>query len=316
MRGRNAIWQVLALTMATLVVAACSSKSSDDGDAASDAGSGERKQVYCVNYPLAYFAERIAGGAVDVVFPVPADVDPAFWEPSADEIAAFQQADLILRNGAKYAKWAPKASLPASRVVDTSISFKDRYLTVEGPTHQHGPDGPVHSHTGRDFNTWVDPTYARAQAQAVLDGLLRIAPGSQSTMRKNYEELSNELRELHRGFDELSDKMRAVPMVASHPVYNYIADRYEWKLESMVWEPEQMPEEAEWQKLTALLARHPAKLMLWEGMPTSAIAEKLKADHDIEVVEFIPCGNRPDEGDYMSVMRDNLGRLEAAILAD
>ena len=39
--------------------------------------------VYAVNYPLAYFAERIGGDDVVVHFPVPAGDDPAFWSPDA-----------------------------------------------------------------------------------------------------------------------------------------------------------------------------------------------------------------------------------------
>ena len=58
--------------------------------------------VYVVNYPLQYFAERIGGPDVRVVFPAPADGDPAFWKPSPEQIAAYQKADLILLNGASY----------------------------------------------------------------------------------------------------------------------------------------------------------------------------------------------------------------------
>ena len=39
----------------------------------------DKPVVYTVNYPLQYFAERIAGDLVEVVLPVPADIDPAFW---------------------------------------------------------------------------------------------------------------------------------------------------------------------------------------------------------------------------------------------
>ena len=42
--------------------------------------------VYAVNYPLAYFAGRIAGDSVEVVFPVPADIDPATWVPDAESL--------------------------------------------------------------------------------------------------------------------------------------------------------------------------------------------------------------------------------------
>ncbi len=61
--------------------------------------------VYVVNYPLKYFAERIGGDLVEVQFPAPADEDPAFWKPAAEVVTAYQQADVILLNGAGYAKW-------------------------------------------------------------------------------------------------------------------------------------------------------------------------------------------------------------------
>ena len=65
--------------------------------------------LFTVNYPLAYFAERILAGTGAVSFPAPSDVDPAYWSPSPDVIAAYQEADLILLNGAGYAGWVASA---------------------------------------------------------------------------------------------------------------------------------------------------------------------------------------------------------------
>ena len=85
-----------------------------------------------MNYPLQYFAERIGGEHVQAVCPAPADEDPAYWKPDGDMVAAFQQADLILMNGADYAKWVPKVTLSENRMVNTSASFADGYITIEG----------------------------------------------------------------------------------------------------------------------------------------------------------------------------------------
>ena len=49
-----------------------------------------RLTVYTVNYPLQYFAQRIAGEHAEVIFPAPSDVDPAFWQPTAEVIGDFQ----------------------------------------------------------------------------------------------------------------------------------------------------------------------------------------------------------------------------------
>ena len=127
--------------------------------------------VFTVNYPLAFFAQRIAGEHVAVRFPAPPDVDPAFWQPDEATVAAYQSADLVFLNGAGYAKWLDVVTLPASRLVNTSAGFRDRYLAAEGTvTHSHGPEGD-HSHEGTAFTTWVDPLLAIAHAQAIADAL-------------------------------------------------------------------------------------------------------------------------------------------------
>ena len=78
----------------------------------------DKLTVYVVNYPLKYFAERIGAHHVKVEFPVPPDIDPAYWNPDLADITAYQKADLILLNGAGYAKWADKVSLPRSKMIN------------------------------------------------------------------------------------------------------------------------------------------------------------------------------------------------------
>ncbi len=51
----------------------------------------EPLNVYVVNYPLKYFAERIGGEHVKVEFPAPTDVDPAYWNPDLAAISAYPE---------------------------------------------------------------------------------------------------------------------------------------------------------------------------------------------------------------------------------
>ena len=106
--------------------------------------------VFASNYPLAYFAERILGSPDEVAFPE-IEGDPAFWEPSAKDVVAMQQASVILVNGATYEKWLDTVTLSERKIVDTSAPFADRYLTVENAiSHSHGP-GAEHAHGGTAF---------------------------------------------------------------------------------------------------------------------------------------------------------------------
>jgi zinc transport system substrate-binding protein len=98
----QAVYFPLALA---LLASGCSS-SKDEGDAVDGKRfKGDKPVILVVNYPLQYFSERIGGDLIEVRLPAPQDVDPAFWKPDTDTIAAYQDADFILTNGAGYAKW-------------------------------------------------------------------------------------------------------------------------------------------------------------------------------------------------------------------
>ena len=148
--------------------------------------------VYTVNYPLQYFAERIAAGHAEVILPAPAGVDPAFWQPDAATVLAYQQADLVLLNGAGYAKWLSRVSLPRRKQVDTSAAFRDRYLRVsQDVTHSHGREGD-HSHSGVAFTTWLDFSLAAEQARAVAAALARLRPQLAAVFDDNLEKLQQD----------------------------------------------------------------------------------------------------------------------------
>ena len=268
--------------------------------------------VYTVNYPLQYFAERIGGEQVSVVFPAPADVDPAFWAPDVATIASFQAADLILLNGATYAKWLKTASLPKSRSIDTSRRFEADFIAVvETATHSHGPVGE-HAHGGTAFTTWLDLRQAVQQAQAVREGLSRLLPSHRDSFDERYAKLERDLLDLDDQLQVIAELAPARPLLASHPVYQYLARRYGLNLESVLWEPDAVPDDEQWLDLQSILEGHAAGWMLWEGQPLPASVERLEA-LGVRSLVFDPCGNRPEEGDFLSVMRQNAAQLRLAL---
>lgn len=265
--------------------------------------------VQTVNYPLMYFAQRIAGDHADVRFPAPADGDPAFWVPERDAIVEMQSADLILLNGASYAKWVGKVSLPMTKVVDTSAPFAPAYIEIEGETtHSHG-EGGEHSHAGTAFTTWLDMDQAKTQAGSILEALVERLPDHEADFRANADALMADLDELDAALQSAGERLAGVPMVASHPVYQYLSRRYGFAIEALYWEPEMVISESDLADLQAVIDEHPAAWMIWEGEPTEAARETL-AGRGIMSVVFDPCGNRPEEGDWLSVMRVNIAQLE------
>ena len=234
----------------------------------------DKLKIFTVNYPLQYFAERIAGNHAAVVFPAPADVDPAYWMPDTGTIADYQKADLIFLNGAHYAKWVDKVSLPASKTIDTSRKFKDQYIySTEATTHSHGSEG-AHAHESLAFTLWLDLNLAVQQAKAIEKALIRKRPMLKDTFENNFMALEKDLMALDRELKEMAARIQNQPLVGSHPVYDYLAKGYALNLKSVHWEPDETPSFQQWQNLKRMLIEHPAKWMIWEANPDQATYRK------------------------------------------
>ncbi len=296
------------LVLAALMIACCSCRHRGQERVADARSSKGKPTVYVVNYPLQYLAERIGGSLVDVRFPAPADVDPAYWEPSVDVIAGYQEADVVLLNGAGYAGWTRHVTLPETRLRLTTQSVADRLIPInDAVSHQHGPEGE-HEHEGTAFTTWLDPTIAMEQARQVHDALLELLPDNASTLHANFEELAKDLRKLDQDLESLTATNPTIPLVFSHPVYQYLTRRYHLNAREVHWEPGTLPDELAWGQLQELLAAHPARWMIWEGEPLPEVVDRLQS-MGLGSVVFSPWGNRPASGDYLTAMKANVDHL-------
>ncbi len=302
---------LLALSAVALGTAACREATVPDAPSAGR----ETLTVYTVNYPLQYFAERIGRDLVEVVFPAPGDVDPAEWRPDDETIRRYQQADLILLNGAGYARWTRHVSLPAGRQVDTAAGFPDQLLEVpDAVVHSHG-DGDPHAHAGTAFTTWIDPLLALEHARAIKEAFRDRLPEHTAVFEQSFEALAGDLRALHGELEAAVARDPDRPLFASHPVYHYLEARYGLKLESFHWEPDEMPGESAWEAFERKRAEFPASWMLWEDQPLDETAALL-AGRGVESIVFNPCSQPPATGDFLDVMRENASNLHRAFAPD
>jgi zinc transport system substrate-binding protein len=264
--------------------------------------------IYTVNYPLAYFAERIAGKHAEVIFPAPKNVDPAYWKPEIKTILEFQDADLILLNGADYARWVQYVSLPKWRMVNTSASFRQDYIIMDDdPAHSHGPEGD-YANRNTAFTTWLDFQQAIAQVKEIEQALIKADPKHAANFSSNSQVLESELLELDKRMHSLASNMGNQPVIFSHPVYQYLARAYHINGRSLHWEPQNLLDDDKLIELNVILKEHPATLFIWENEPLPSSVLKLES-LGIKSVVFNPSGNRPMKGDFLGTMKQYLENM-------
>ena len=270
------------------------------------ASAQERSRIVAVNYPLQYLTERLVGDGAEVVFPVPADVDPSFWRPSIEDISMIQSADLILLNGAGFATWVDRVSLPRSKLVNTTSAIEDAFIFTESITHSHG-DGGEHSHEGVASYVWLDPTLAIAQAEAIAAAIAgrQLAPADEVYAR--FDTLRSELEALDMLAQTRLGGLSDTAIIATHPRYQYFARRYGLDVSSLEWEAGAQPTEAELKDLCARVVVSGAQVLIWEADPSS---EAFAATEDLGLsnIVFPPLSRLPDGTSFVA-------GFEAAIAA-
>ncbi len=261
--------------------------------------------IVAVNNPLAYFAERLAGDSIDVRLPVPPDTDPAFWQPTVEDILLLQGADLILLNGAGYSPWLNKVAISRRSLVVTSS--RDSWIPLENQvTHSHGAQGE-HAHADYAGTTWMDLSLAASQAGAVANALAALLPEQAPGINARLDELRKELAALDDILKQCAIQLRDRQLVYSHPVYQYFERRYGLPGTSLHWEPDAMPPPEQWEALAS--TQTPSTLFIWEAEPTTEIATRMSA-MNLAFVVIDPAANS-GEGDWMTVQQGNLQRLQS-----
>lgn len=297
---------------AALVACGSSEKEATVGQAGSvSVKSAGPLKVLTTFYPTQYFTQRIGGDLVEVSCPVPMDEDPIFWMPDATAIQQYQAADLIVLNGAGFAKWIEKVSLPQSRILDTALPLEPEFIKFKDAVeHSHGKGGS-HAHEGIDGHTWVDPVNAKVQAGEIRNALILRLPDAHEILEANYVALAADLDQLDEQFKEIAAS--GMPkLLGSHPAYNYIARRYGWQIENLDLDPAVIPDAKTLEEIREKLKGYPATCLLWESEPVDGMTELLEAEAGLKSITFSPCELLHSEGsDYLKVMLENAARLRS-----
>ena len=267
--------------------------------------------IAAVNYPLVYFAERLTQGLAEVRFPVPIDTDPSFWRPNIADIAEFQSADLILLNGAGFAAWTARTTLPRARIVHTSSAFEDDYISIPAITHSHGESGE-HSHSAIASYVWLDFNLARRQAEAIARAVIRRAPETEADITANLAGLSADLAALDDAAREIASLAEGVAMIASHPRSQYFARAYGATIDALEWDAAGSVSEEQWRDLEALIGQTGARIFIWEAEPETSATTRIEA-LGLRNVVFPPLANRPSSGNFISNMSASIADLTSVI---
>ena len=276
---------ILILICGMLLVCAAGCRG---GSAASPA----KETVVASFYPLAYAAEEVGNGAVDVENLTPAGAEPHDLEVSPQDVAAIREADIVLLLGDGFQPQLENAAGTGKNVL--------RLLDTPGLDLR--PDGDPH--------VWLDPLRYAKIVGRIGQALQR--PDAAARLQARLRDLDGEYR------TGLAHCKRH-EIVTSHEAFGYLAERYGLEQVAITGvSPEVEPEPAKLQHVVELVRERGVTTIYFETLVSPRIAETVARETGAKTAVLNPIEgltkNEVSHGEnYFSLMRTNLRSLREGL---
>jgi zinc/manganese transport system substrate-binding protein len=205
---------VLSLVCLVGLLPACSS---------SEPAETARPNIVVTYSVLSSVVAELVGDAADVTTLIPDGQDPHDFQPSARDIEAINNADLVVSNGLDFEEGLEDVLASA---IDSGVSVYmiGENITVREPDEDlakedHAEEG--HAHGAGDPHLWLSPM-SFAQALPSLTAAINNATGlsiDETTAMDQLTQLDNEIK-------EVISSVSSCVLVSGHDEMGYFADRY------------------------------------------------------------------------------------------
>ena len=243
-------------------------------------------------YPLAYAAEEVGDGRVDVSNLTPAGAEPHDLELSPQDVAAIREADLVLLLGRGF----------QPQLEDAAGGGQNVLRLLDTPDLGLHPDGDPH--------VWLDPLRYAKIVERIGQALREPAAAARMQAR---------LRGLDREYRTGLAHCERREIVTSHEAFGYLAERYGLEQVAITGlSPEVEPEPAKLQKVVELVQKRGVTTIYFETLVSPRIAETVARETGANTAVLNPIeGLTEDEisqgENYFSLMRTNLSTLREGL---
>ncbi|MFJ2043275.1 metal ABC transporter substrate-binding protein [Paenibacillus taichungensis] len=342
----------------TLIVAGCgqnqsaSDSSTSSANTPAPAETEEAKlNVEVSFYPMYEFTKNVAGDLANVHTLVPAGMEPHDWEPTPQDIASIEKADVLVYNGAGMESWIDQVtgSLSNAKLIQVEASHGIDLLegseeeehdhehadttdthdhadeaTTEEHDHDHDAEAEEghthdHDHGGLDPHVWLSPALAVKEVRNIEAGLAQAAPEHAEQFKQNADAYVAKLEALDQDFKAAVADSKRKDFITQHAAFGYLAKEYGLQQVPIAGlSPEQEPSAAQMASVIDFAKEHQVKTIFFETLVSSKVSETIANEVGAKTAVLNPIEGLTEEEiatgmDYIGVMRQNLEELKLAL---
>ena len=220
------VWALVLAGLFIAVAAACGGS-----DAGSPGDSESRLRVVATTVQIEALAHEVGGDLIDLHGVVPAGADAHEFEPTASDLVAIEDADLILRHGIELDDWLDdmlSAARDAMVVVVTAGVALQRGETQDQGDREASKDDDELDDSDADPHVWLDPDNAKVMVSNIAAALIAANPGNREAYEAGSAAYQATLDETRQQVQAIIDAVPAEnrKLVTNHDAFGYFASAF------------------------------------------------------------------------------------------
>jgi len=273
-------------------------------------------------FPVYEAARMVAGESMDVYPIVPLGTDAHLFNPNPQTVAKISSSAFFVYNGAGFESWSEKMSHAIGDktiIIDMSRHVKLIRASNEEDEHDaHGHD--EHGHEGEnDPHFWLNIDNMIVMVKVFEKTFSEKFPGNASSYHKNAENYIQELTQLKQEFQMKLQHCNIKTLVSNHDAFGYLADANGFKNISVIGlSSDEQPSAKNIADIIELVKTEKIKTVFFEEFIDDHVAHTIAKEASASVSSLHPLENVSEaelqsHQTYLSIMRDNLAKLEEAM---
>lgn len=210
---------IMTLLLAGTIFTGCTAET-----AATSSGPGDVDKIQAVTSfnPVDQLVNYIGGDKVETTLFVPSGTDPHDFEPSAREMAALKESDVLFINGLGMEPWVEDGGITGQTKL---MILSDGIIPIELKEDDHASeddDHEGHDHGDHDPHVWLGLDELRIMAENTATAMEILSPEDNAYFQENLKRFNEEADALEAEFLPKFAPFAGQAFVTGHEAFGYL----------------------------------------------------------------------------------------------
>lgn len=283
-----------------------------------DDQSDSRPVIAVSTFPLFEAARMVAGESMEVYPIIPLGTDAHMFNPNPQTVAKISSAAFFVYNGAGFESWSE--NMRHSIASETIVIDMSRHVGLIRSSREHHDEHEEHAHEGEfDPHFWLDIDNMIMVVGVFEKAFSEKYPQNAALYHENAKAYTQELRALKEEFRSKLRSCSVKTLVSNHDAFGYLAHANGFKNISVIGlSSDEQPSAKNIAQIIELVKREKINTVFFEEFINDQVAHTIAKEAGTSVQPLHPLENISEaelqsHQTYLSIMRDNLAKLETAM---